>query len=49
VAQRLENYIAITAGLNPGDTVILSGLLALREGMPVMPSQIIESPKPNDL
>jgi membrane fusion protein (multidrug efflux system) len=49
VAQRLENYIAITAGLNPGDTLILSGLLALREGMPVMPSQIIESPNPGGL
>jgi membrane fusion protein (multidrug efflux system) len=49
VAQRLENYIAITAGLNPGDTLILSGLLSLREGMPVMPSQIIESPNPGDL
>ncbi len=49
VAQRLENYIAITGGLNPGDTVILSGLLALREGMPVIPSQIVEPPNPNDL
>lgn len=49
VAQRLENFIAITGGLNPGDTVILSGLLALREGMPVMPSQIVEPPNPNDL
>lgn len=49
VAQRLENYIAITGGLNPGDTVILSGLLALRDGMPVMPSQIVEPPNPNDL
>ncbi len=49
VAQRLENYIAITGGLSPGDTVILSGLLALREGMPVMPSQIVEPPNPNDL
>lgn len=48
-AQRLENYIAISSGLSPGDTVILSGLLALRDGMPVMPSQIIEPPNPNDL
>lgn len=47
--QRLENYLAILGGLNPGDTIILSGLLSLREGMPVMPSQLIEAPNVTDL
>ena len=47
--QRLESAIAILEGLAPGDTVILSGLLALKEGMPVIPTKLIESPKPNGL
>lgn len=47
--QRLENYMAITGGLNPGDTIILSGLLALRDGMEVIPSQAIEPPNLNEL
>ncbi|MFM8450741.1 MAG: efflux RND transporter periplasmic adaptor subunit [Haliscomenobacter sp.] len=48
-SQRLENYMAITSGLQPGDSIILSGLLALRDGMDVKPSQIIESPNLKDL
>ena len=48
-AQRLENYMAVVGGLAPGDTIILSGLLALRDGMDVIPSQAIEAPNLNDL
>ena len=47
--QRLESAIAILDGLAPGDTVILSGLLALKEGMPVIPTKLLESPNQNGL
>lgn len=47
--QRLESAMAILEGLAPGDTVILSGLLALKEGMPVIPTKLLESPKSNGL
>lgn len=47
--QRLESAMAILDGLAPGDTVILSGLLALKEGMPVVPTKLLESPKSNGL
>jgi membrane fusion protein, multidrug efflux system len=41
--QRLETSIAIMEGLAPGDTIILSGLLALKPGMPVKAEKRIES------
>lgn len=47
--QRLESAMAILDGLAPGDTVILSGLLALKEGMPVIPTKLLESPNSNGL
>lgn len=47
--QRLENAIAILEGITPGDSIILTGLLALKEGMPVIPTKLVESPKPNGL
>ena len=47
--QRLESAIAILDGLSPGDTVILSGLLALKDGMPVIPTKLLDSPNQNGL
>lgn len=47
--QRLENVISIVEGINPGDTVILSGLLALKPGMPVKAAKLIASPKSDAL
>lgn len=47
--QRLQNVISIVDGLSSGDTVILSGLLALKPGMPVKPGKVIESPKADAL
>lgn len=47
--QRLETAMAILDGLTQGDTVILSGLLALKPDMPVIPTKLIEAPKPNGL
>lgn len=34
---RTDENILITKGLNPGDTVITTGILVLKEGMPVKP------------
>lgn len=36
---RSENKVEITAGLNPQDTVLTTGLLQVRDGMPVQPSE----------
>lgn len=47
--QRLETAMAILDGLAQGDTIILSGLLALKPDMPVIPTKLIEAPKPNGL
>ena len=47
--QRLETAMAILEGLAPGDTIVLTGLLALKEGMPVIPTKLIESPNPSGL
>ena len=32
---RTEKEILVTAGLKPGDTVIISGIMALKEGAPL--------------
>ena len=40
--QRLESYISITEGLTTGDTVILSGLLSLKEGTSVGPQNLMD-------
>lgn len=34
---RTERQVQVTAGLNPGDTLIVTGLMQLREDMPVKP------------
>lgn len=40
---RTDKYIQITSGLAPGDTIITSGILQLRPGMPVQISDLISS------
>lgn len=47
--QRLETAMAILEGIAPGDSIVLTGLLALKEGMPVIPAKMLEPPKPNGL
>ena len=32
---RTEKEILVTAGLKPGDTVIISGIMALKDGAPL--------------
>jgi hypothetical protein len=41
--------MAILEGIAPGDSIVLTGLLALKEGMPVIPAKMLEPPKPNGL
>lgn len=38
VGLRTEDEVQLISGVQPGDTVIVSGLLAVREGMPVRPA-----------
>ena len=38
--QRTENQIEILSGLSIGDTVLVSGLMQVREGIPVTLSQV---------
>lgn len=39
VGQRTEEQVQLISGVQAGDTVITSGLLAVREGMPVSPAR----------
>ncbi|MBZ0241602.1 MAG: efflux transporter periplasmic adaptor subunit, partial [Bacteroidales bacterium] len=38
---RTESVVEITSGLNPGDTILTSGLLQLRTGMEVEISEML--------
>jgi membrane fusion protein (multidrug efflux system) len=35
IGLRTENEVQITQGIYPGDTVITTGILQIRQGMPV--------------
>lgn len=39
ISQRTPVFVEVIDGLQPGDTVIASGLLQIRPGMPVLPSK----------
>ncbi|MCB9081088.1 MAG: efflux RND transporter periplasmic adaptor subunit [Lewinellaceae bacterium] len=46
---RKENTIVVESGIAPGDTIILSGLLMLKDGMPVVGGNQLDLQKPANL
>lgn len=45
IGLRTQNAVQLISGVQPGDTVITSGLLAVREGMPLRPAEVKEIPQ----